>query len=57
MDNENYLKMLKSLYELKNFSDEILVFPSKDALIENLLFAKTLDPGNPVINLKIELAR
>ncbi|EAS06397.2 hydroxyacylglutathione hydrolase (macronuclear) [Tetrahymena thermophila SB210] len=50
-------QMLETIFKLKSFPNETLLFPSKDGQLEDLLFAKSLDPGNPVINLKIQLAK
>lgn len=49
--------MNSTLFKLKSFPSESLLFPSRDGQLENIVFAKSLDPHNPVINLKLNLAK
>ena len=48
---------MKSLNKLRAFPNETLIFPGHDGVLENLLFAKSLEPKNEVINMKIEMAK
>ncbi|KAM3132134.1 hypothetical protein pb186bvf_015729 [Paramecium bursaria] len=52
---QNYEEMNKTIQLLKGFNDETLIFPGHHAQMENLLFAKTIDPENAVLNHKITL--
>jgi hydroxyacylglutathione hydrolase len=39
---------------LRSFPNETLIFPSHEATLEDLLFVKTLDPKNQILDIKIE---
>jgi glyoxylase-like metal-dependent hydrolase (beta-lactamase superfamily II) len=43
----------QTLQRFRGFQGETLVFPGHRLQKENLLFAKTLDPSNQVINAKL----
>ncbi|EGR27389.1 hypothetical protein IMG5_196590 [Ichthyophthirius multifiliis] len=53
----NALKFVQSLFKLKAFPNESLVFPGRDGELKNLIFSKALDPNNNVINSKIQLVQ
>lgn len=42
--------------KLKNFPNETLIFPAEEDSLNNLMFVKTLDPKNDILNMKIKLA-
>ena len=48
-----YKQMYDTLFKIKSFPTETLIFPARDAQLENIVFAKSLDPSNPIINLKL----
>lgn len=52
---ENYSAFNASLMKLRGFHDETLVFPGHQSQRENLLFAKTLEPDNVVVNQKLDM--
>lgn len=49
----DYEAIHTSLQRIKGFPGETLIFPGHRLQKENLLFAKTLDPSNPAINIKL----
>lgn len=40
--------------KLKSLPNETLIFPGHDNTLENLIFAKTVDPKNEILNIKIQ---
>lgn len=52
---DNPKQMFQSLQKLRGFSNETLIFPGHRIKKENLLFSKSIDPSNEVINHKIGL--
>ncbi|KRX01614.1 hypothetical protein PPERSA_00321 [Pseudocohnilembus persalinus] len=55
--DEDFSAVQKSLFKLQAFPNETFIFPSHDANLKDLLFAKTLDPKNEVLNIKIEACK
>ncbi len=56
MHENNYKQFYQSLEKLKAFPNETMIFPSEDNYLTNLLFIKSLDPKNELLNLKLKLA-
>ena len=54
MQTNNPQQYYESLFKLKAFPNQTLVFPSHEARLEDLMFIKTLDPKNEVLDLKID---
>lgn len=48
--------MYQSLTKLKSLPNETLIFPGHETVLNSLIWAKTFDPTNQMLNLKIELA-
>ena len=46
--------MYNSLNKLKVLPNETLIFPGHDNALDNLIWAKTLDPNNDLLNMRIE---
>lgn len=42
---------------MKAFPNETFIFPSHDGRMKDLLFAKTLDPKNEVLGVKLEMCK
>ena len=52
----SHRQFYQSLEKLKAFPNETLIFPSEDNYVANLMFVKSLDPKNELLNIKIKLA-
>ena len=52
----NFKIFYQSLEKLKVFPNETLIFPSEDNYMNNLIFIKTLDPKNEILNMKMKIA-
>jgi len=47
--------MYSSLNKLKALPNETLIFPGHDNALDNLVWAKTLDPNNDLLNMKLNV--
>ena len=51
----NFFKINLSLNKLKNFPNDSLIIPNEDSGLNNLIFAKFLDPKNEIIDYRVNL--
>jgi hypothetical protein len=46
-------QMFMSLEKIKNFPNDTLIFPNEDSGLNNLIFARFLEPKNEFIDMRI----